>query len=130
LDAKTIIYFNIDGEKAREMMNFFDYKTYNELYIYLKTFPVSKSQQGQKIASLDRNKVVDNLKMLDAAINDSIKKKLLKRDELVLDIRRNIPIFLLDNTNIYHGQKLHDSIEWNIIYGKIVNNRSEKSIFV
>lgn len=119
--------FKLNGEETRNMKNFLSFDHYRDLYIYLKEFPTVRKQRDIVESSIDRQKAIEffkNEKLINDALNDALQKDLPKwidRDGLVKDLRRQIPNFLLENTNFYHDRLLKHSIDSNL--RKIIYNR-------
>ena len=127
---QRIIYiFKLTGEETQKMKNFFSFDHYRDLYIYLKEFPISK--EGHTI---DRDKTIQffkNEKMINDALNDILQKDLpnwIDRHALLVELKRNLPNFLLENTGAYHDVLLKHSIINHI--RRLMFSKKSKALYI
>lgn len=99
---RILIHFKmLNSQEVNKMKSFFGF-SYKELYIFLKTFPVKQNFiEVRKNVEMTREEIISILKeenVINQIIDTSIKDPLPKwvnRQELVYDLRRNMPYFIL-----------------------------------
>ena len=91
----------LNSQEVNKMKSFFNF-SYKELYIFLKTFPIKQNFiEVRKNVEMTREEIISILKeenvinqIIDTSIEDPL-PKWVNRQELVYDLRRNMPYFIL-----------------------------------
>ena len=117
LNRIVLTFPYLNNNDVIEFKKFFDFETYKELYIFLKTFPVEKEMYFAK-KIVERNtviKLLKNMKLIDAIINETLNKNLpmwINRDLLITTLKRKFPEFILENSGYNtHGYNFVGRIE-------------------
>lgn len=131
---KRILHtFKLNGEEVQKMKNFFAFENYRDLYIYLKEFPTILTRGGFATTHIDRDETIEFFKkeeLINQIFNDILKKNLPKwidRDGLLIDLRRNLPNFLLENVYAHQSSSLQNSID-TYLRPLILNRKNKKFI--